>query len=40
MAPAEVAWTAALASFEERVPWFPFRDDLPKVRGKTAERME
>lgn len=27
-------------SYEERVAWFPFRDELPKLRGKTAERME
>jgi hypothetical protein len=24
-------------SFEERVAWFPFHDDLPKLRGKSDE---
>jgi hypothetical protein len=24
-------------SFEERVAWFPFSDDLPKLRGKSDE---
>jgi hypothetical protein len=24
-------------SFEERVAWFPFNDDLPKLKGKSDE---
>jgi hypothetical protein len=27
-------------SYEERVEWFAFRDELPKVKGKTGEEVE
>ena len=26
-------------SYEEKLPWFPCADGLPKVRGKGGERM-
>jgi len=30
----------AHVSYEERVPWFTPGDDVPKYRGKTAERID
>jgi len=30
----------AHVSYEEKIPWFTPRDDLPKFRGKGSERIE